>query len=65
MRNQLRCSGIRTAASMFFLLTLATPLLYANDLVICKVSDSGTPLQDQTLCIPSPKKRPMTRYSPT
>jgi hypothetical protein len=47
MRNQLRCSGIRTAASMFFLLALATPLLYANDLVICKVSDSGTPLQDQ------------------
>jgi hypothetical protein len=47
MRKQLRCSGIRTAASMFFLLSLATPLLYANDLVICKVSDSGTPLQDQ------------------
>jgi hypothetical protein len=41
MRNQLRCSGIRIVASMLFLLSLATPLLHANDLVICKDSASG------------------------
>lgn len=40
MRNQPRCSGIRTAVSMLFLLWLATPLLLAHDLWICKHSDS-------------------------
>lgn len=40
MRTLFRSSNLRIATFMFLLLSLSTPLLHANDLIICKGSDS-------------------------